>query len=272
MTRTAETNRIEQQPADLALPADEPELHCPHCGYNLRGLPEDRCPECGEAFDRQELVRLLTEEDQPLPHGQSPSEAFAIGKLAFASLFTPERLGARMPGRPSVNHALFYYVVVHLVAWGPLEVTLTVLTGGSHACLVGIGMGALAVSNGIGCSVIAKTLDKYVVCPDVPHERSYQFWLVMTLCFSTHIIALAIAVTILLVWTYVTRSEGAWPLLGIVVGTLGWWWSNLGWAIAARTKPSFPRAVAIAVLPILLLTLPLYLAAVIIPLAFLIVS
>src|SRR5690606_36987103 len=25
--------------------------HCLHCGYSLRGLPENRCPECGTAFD-----------------------------------------------------------------------------------------------------------------------------------------------------------------------------------------------------------------------------
>lgn len=25
--------------------------HCVNCGYNLRGLPEPRCPECGQPFD-----------------------------------------------------------------------------------------------------------------------------------------------------------------------------------------------------------------------------
>ena len=33
----------------------EPEIHCPKCGYDLKGLREDRCPECGTAFDRVHL-------------------------------------------------------------------------------------------------------------------------------------------------------------------------------------------------------------------------
>ena len=32
-------------------------LPCPLCGYDLRGLPPGRCPECGHGFDPVELRR-----------------------------------------------------------------------------------------------------------------------------------------------------------------------------------------------------------------------
>lgn len=35
-------------------------LYCPTCGYNLTGLPENRCPECGTRFD----PRILRSEQQ----------------------------------------------------------------------------------------------------------------------------------------------------------------------------------------------------------------
>jgi len=37
------------------LPPDAQDVLCPLCGYNLRGLPECRCPECGGKFDWAEL-------------------------------------------------------------------------------------------------------------------------------------------------------------------------------------------------------------------------
>lgn len=35
-----------------------PPGHCQKCGYDLRGLPEPRCPECGRAFDPAEVGAL----------------------------------------------------------------------------------------------------------------------------------------------------------------------------------------------------------------------
>jgi hypothetical protein len=35
-----------------------PTLYCPKCGYNLTALTENRCPECGGAFDPRQLRAL----------------------------------------------------------------------------------------------------------------------------------------------------------------------------------------------------------------------
>jgi hypothetical protein len=32
--------------------------HCANCGYNLRGLPLPRCPECGQEFDPDDLPEM----------------------------------------------------------------------------------------------------------------------------------------------------------------------------------------------------------------------
>jgi hypothetical protein len=56
MDSTAPTATSAPLPLRADLLAD---AHCPHCGYSLRGLPENRCPECGEAFDPDELANAF---------------------------------------------------------------------------------------------------------------------------------------------------------------------------------------------------------------------
>lgn len=52
-----------------ALPIPDLGLQCRNCSYNLAGLPEHRCPECGRAFDL----------DDHIPKGDFPMVIF-LGK------------------------------------------------------------------------------------------------------------------------------------------------------------------------------------------------
>lgn len=40
---------------------------CKECGYDLRGLPENRCPECGTTFEPAERERILARIASPPP-------------------------------------------------------------------------------------------------------------------------------------------------------------------------------------------------------------
>src|SRR6266513_2117893 len=54
MVLRVETTSI-TSPGLQRLPLDA-DLLCGHCSHNLRGVPSDRCPECGTRFDRSRIL------------------------------------------------------------------------------------------------------------------------------------------------------------------------------------------------------------------------
>lgn len=50
-------NDANQTRPQTTLPPIEGDAFCPNCGYNLRSLTSDRCPECGDLIDRELLGR-----------------------------------------------------------------------------------------------------------------------------------------------------------------------------------------------------------------------
>ena len=47
-------------------------IACPQCGYNLTGLHEARCPECGTQYTLNELFAWLQESSSDLESGAAP--------------------------------------------------------------------------------------------------------------------------------------------------------------------------------------------------------
>ena len=54
--------------------------HCLGCSYDLRGLPENRCPECGRCFDPDDPGTFVTN----LRSGRRYLTAAAVGVVAMA--------------------------------------------------------------------------------------------------------------------------------------------------------------------------------------------
>jgi hypothetical protein len=47
----------------LLRPSPIPKGKCQKCGYNLRSLPEPRCPECGTAFDKDAIQSIFDDDE-----------------------------------------------------------------------------------------------------------------------------------------------------------------------------------------------------------------
>lgn len=64
-----------------------PEVFCPECGYNLRGIQSERCPECGEPFDFEDLAKPQI----PWVHRKEIGRIRAYWKTVFLVMFRNRR-------------------------------------------------------------------------------------------------------------------------------------------------------------------------------------
>lgn len=98
-------------PVPAPTPPDEPALHCPICDYNLHGLPEPRCPECGFAFQWDELLV----EAGTVPYFFETSRAHhgrAFVRTLVRSVLPPRFWRAVRPTlRPNPRRIVLYFVI-----------------------------------------------------------------------------------------------------------------------------------------------------------------
>jgi len=84
------------------------DLFCPVCEYSLRGLPEPRCPECGEVVTDEQLADL----DRPVPRPAMPWDRHAgIGtylKTWWLVATSPGRAARGFPAVPIAENARRY--------------------------------------------------------------------------------------------------------------------------------------------------------------------
>jgi len=107
MTLTAEHHA--RRPGASAPSIDPPdwatfthELHCPLCGYNLRGLVEPRCPECGYGFTWAEMCER-DETHHPYLFEHHPERNVRAFLQTYAAGWVPWRFWQRLTARHDVE-------------------------------------------------------------------------------------------------------------------------------------------------------------------------
>lgn len=106
--------QADSKQASIAASALDEALPCPLCGYDLRGLPAGRCPECGHGFDPARLREARRTRHPFLfeHHPQRPIRSFVRTLLAG---WRPKRFWTRLrPGMEIVPRRLKQYAAIVL--------------------------------------------------------------------------------------------------------------------------------------------------------------
>ena len=97
------------------------DLYCPRCGYNLRGIESERCPECGGEVDRAKLSASRI----PWAHRGEIGRVRAYWKTVAMVVRRPGELAAGVARPVSLSDARRFWVVTVVWAFVPLAVVGT---------------------------------------------------------------------------------------------------------------------------------------------------
>ena len=114
------------------------DIACPLCGYNLRGLAEPRCPECGYQFDWSEMLDVRRRKHPFLYEQQSGIAAGAFVRTAAAS-YRPRRFWQILhPAQPaSLRRLLLYWLIGAAILAMALEAGVLIVRAEQAAPYVG---------------------------------------------------------------------------------------------------------------------------------------
>ena len=100
---------------------DAAEIFCPACGYNLRGIASERCPECGLALDRAQLNRSQL----PWTYRHEIGRVRAYLKTVLLVLARPRRVGEEVARPVSLEDARRFRHITVMIAFVPVMAAIT---------------------------------------------------------------------------------------------------------------------------------------------------
>src|SRR5687768_13515970 len=89
------------------------DLLCWRCRYNLRGVPDGRCPECGEPFDRAYLLSRAI----PWERRAQLGRVWAYLETVVVVSFRPARFAAGVREEREPRHGLRFRMVTTLLVF-----------------------------------------------------------------------------------------------------------------------------------------------------------
>jgi len=209
------------------------DLQCPQCDYNLTGLRDNRCPECGEAFDPAKLTAWMRHPNQPVLYSGKPLTGLL--KIPFTS---PKRIGRELAvrcspweiglyGLATKSLAAVVFFAAILAEMKPRFMLTPLMISGITLAL------AYVVESLLGVVFAVSLQPRLMPCK----SYRYRFWRNLCRCFSFFL-----TISAILFW--LGQSFDLLPY-AFFAFSLVWWWVSLARAVCVRSKPSAQRVLAI---------------------------
>ncbi len=239
-------------------PRDEG-LRCPTCEYNLTGLEVDICPECGDAFDREQLLAELAGEPSPIPiwSQRLTVPAYRAFIMTVIEIWVhPIRFAERFPANPDRSETITFSRWCLGISVGILFLQMAVLSGGSPRDLIqaaltltGLVLGVLATEWTIAMLVFAPPLKITKVGTPAPWSQQSLSLARMTrvyLLMSTMGVSFCLAGLLILPAPNDVAAISAYVLAAIAVT----WWICLSLIARTYRKNSINFFLGIFLIPI----------------------
>ncbi|MBE7504632.1 MAG: hypothetical protein HS113_30935 [Verrucomicrobiales bacterium] len=226
-------------------------LRCPVCEYNLTGVAEDRCPECGKPFDRADLLADLAWGPRPLPIWDDPGRG-ALARIAgmyWVTWFRPAWLGRTAPrflDKKRIARFRSVALVVSLVA----VLLVIMLDAPQKRASLALGVAAGVVGMLICETILGIVFVVALTAPDAerlpplkPGTTERQWGLVGL--FRTYTTASVAALSVP-VWVRGSESTVIWCWLAVAI----WWWVALSAFVWVQPATLRGKLVCIVAIPL----------------------
>ena len=228
---------------DIPPPVESAGLHCPHCDYDLTGLTEDRCPECGEAFDRELLRKIAANEPIPAVPWDTDQTLRGFFKTWWLALVNRGNLARDFPLVHDHGNVILYTFVSYLIAILIYVVSIVFTILASNGDIpINIVIGRMF--GGLLWALLFETFAARGLAAAVPPRKIKnrdRFWLGLSYYTSgyTWLLAAWDAVSLPILQN---SNHPAWSWISWITATMIFlWWASAYWIMAIRRSENILR-------------------------------